>query len=140
MEIVIGKAIQPVIHRNEFKIDVTFMEGDADGYQQEVFFVSAAAENHKNIKEFLRFLEACDVAYPQGKGGYEDYKHVRGYKKYCLFKDMETEESETFVEPDHMQFQFKWPGNDYDCFMSYDSYIITYFGDDGREFEVKIKK
>lgn len=119
--VVIGPKI--VEHNNKYKVHVTFMEGDADGYQHENVYFKLGEE--EDLIDFMNFMSRCAVAYPHGKGGYDGYEHVEGYDKWT----------------EHSKYSFRW-GYCYDgeVVCSFEAVEVTYFDDNGCEFKVAMKR
>lgn len=120
-----------VKYRDSFVIDIKFMHGDADGYEYERVVMSEADE----VMELLNFLERCAVRYPRGKGGCDDYTDVEGYSRFVEHYDDEEEEDEDF----RPITQISWPYWDGQYCSSYKGYTVSYFDQDGKEFQVKLE-
>lgn len=120
-QVIIGSKI--VEHNNKYKVHVTFMEGDADGWQHEYVFFKLGEE--AELLDFMNFLSRCSVKYPHGKGGYDGYDDVEGYEKWT----------------EHPKYEFTW-GRCYDgeVVCEFESVEVTYFDDNGSEFKVAVKR
>ena len=134
MKFKIGKKLTPEIHKNEYRININFMYGDADGYEDVDIFVSKEEENNE-LPRFIVFLDNCIKLYESsGRCGYDTYDEV---EDYGYFVD-ECEENES----EDPQIILEWP---YDpsnggTKATIEGYTITYFDEDGYEYGVKIIK
>lgn len=110
-------------HHNKYKVHVTFMEGDADGWQHENVFFKLGDE--EDLLDFVNFLARAAVKYPHGKGGYEGYEDVEGYEKWT----------------NHPKYQFHWARcYDGEVVCEFESMDVTFFDDNGSEFKVALKR
>lgn len=82
MEIIIGKGKQKRRRDPHFKVTVSFMEGDADGYQSDSVTFTPDEEDH--LKKFIMACARCCAAYPRGRGGYDEYHGLPEYDAYFL--------------------------------------------------------
>ena len=131
MEIIIGNKINPVTYKNVYKFDIEFMYGDADGYTNEVVFVR---DENPNLKKFVKFLQNCQKAYPNGRRGDDNYNDVvEDWELFCSDGSWPKKDKNNII-------QFFWPydpGGDIQA--SFESFKITYFNDICVEHEVEIK-
>lgn len=131
-----GKVIVKKTYKNVYKFHMKFMEGDADGYEYVTLYVSPS---NKQIERFIDFLDECDKAYPHGRGGggRDNYdRKVEDWKVFCG-----QGEDLTNGDKDLENLVFDWPYDSYcDTDTSFENYVITYFDNEGIEYEVKVKR
>lgn len=126
MEIIIKDKIIPPIHKNEYKIEIVFMSGDADGFETKTVFVN---ENHLDLKRFIEFVYRCKNFYfGRGGGGQDEYY---GVHDFVYFSD------EATVKDIYLEWPYDPMG---DCQQTLYKISITYFDENGDEFNVKIKQ
>lgn len=112
-----------------FYVDIEFMYGDADGYTNRT--VGPFYPNQKEyLIQFLNMLEACLNAYPNGRGGDDEYEDVVEILKIWNFAYEEDDvpnidkELEKVVE----QIKFYW---EYDICgygeATIENYNVTYY-------------
>lgn len=118
----------PIQHWDTFVIRITFMHGDADGFETEEVSLSEADE----VIELLNFLERCKVRYPHGKGGSADYTDVEGYSRFVEHEGDEDEDIRPIT-------QIEWPYEDGEWCSSFYKYTISYFNKEGQEMQVKLE-
>lgn len=120
----IGKKISPHIHKNEYRIIVNFMYGDADGDGKEEVFIS---KDSKDLERFIRFLkESIDV----------DRDTLQDIKDFDYFCDEYHEEGNNTVSDFNLDWHYDPTCEGDRAIMNY--YEITYFDHNGDEFEVKV--
>lgn len=140
MKITIGDPIKPESHKNEYKIVVNFMYGDADGHGSEIIFID---KDNSFLERFINFLDDCKKAYPNGRGGYNNYNSdvVPDYWLFCDDYDKElTEEEEDLLKS--VDFYLNWhydPSGD-GIMSTFNDYKITFFDEHGVEHKVIITK
>lgn len=139
MKIKIGKKVKPEIHKKVYKFVIEFMEGDADGEDFQDVFVP---EDYPQMERWLTFLDNCKKAYPHGRGGDDDYNSeiVPDYWYFVeSYEDDVTEEQELEIEK--RKFYIDWPSDPhYGIQDSFQDYVVTYFDENGIEYECKIVK
>ncbi|MEO6303160.1 MAG: hypothetical protein ABIP51_08295 [Bacteroidia bacterium] len=150
MNFKILKPLPPsVLPRDKFQIEITFMEGDADGYKTEKILIDKEKlETNSEFKNEVEILwssinSACKKD-NEGRGGYNDFEKLMKYYK--------NENLPRFIEyygpndPDHPQtifneLMFSYPSdNDSDFYTSFSEVKITYFSKEGIEHAVSITK
>lgn len=138
MNIKIGKRLNQPKHKNQFKIVVNFMYGDADGYGEETLFVD---KDDKNLERFLKFLNNCYKAYPGGRGGCDDYdsETVEDYWLFCDDYDYDmSEEEEKERNENTISLDWQIEPNGFGNMASYDGYDITFFDENSIEHHVDV--
>lgn len=113
----------------QYKVVVTFMENDADGYPTQTVIFKKGEE--ADLIDFMNFMARCSIEYPHGKGGLDDYSHVEGYDKWIVNQNME--------EDDQPMACLEWAYWDYEFCCSFESVLVTYFDEMGYEHEVGFK-
>ncbi|MGL5579350.1 MAG: hypothetical protein ACRDCE_00025 [Cetobacterium sp.] len=111
---------------NMYKVVVTFMENDADGYPTDTVYFASGKES--KMIEFLNFLGRCAVAYPNGKGGHDNYSHVEGFRDWVIDEDIPEEE-----QPDSC---LEWAYWDWEYCCSFEAVDVTYYDASGIEHHV----
>lgn len=121
-----------------YKLTINFMEGDADGYQTQTHIFD---ENSiESLKQTIMAIARCNAAYPNGRGGYDEYDGLPEYDAFfnddldldCyddLLSESGLEEGDQ-EEFEYVQNHLKEKYNPYDIELEhpYDSnYIHTYF-------------
>jgi hypothetical protein len=140
----LGKIIKPIKRKDVYKFEVKFMYGDADGYGSEIIYVE---KNNPYLERFIDFLDNCEKAYPNGRGGYDDYND-KVVKDWWLFAmdywngdESEEERKEKERESEECGIFLRWhmdPCGD-GIMASYEWTNITFFNEYGVEFEVIIE-
>lgn len=138
----IGPDVTKEAPKDIYKFEVHVYFGDADMYQTLNLFIK---DQNKAI-EFADFLKnQLAVAYPNGRGGGEeyDYKNSPDIQDWNIwFGDGSEydEETDDWIESDiQPEFPEEWPSNwEMGGEASYDYTNITYFDENGREFQVEI--
>lgn len=120
-------------HPNCYCIAIKFMFGDADGYETIKLRIPRNEKNEAELPRFLKFLDNCDKAYPCGRGGCDNYDHVKDYDRYVEGIDNPEDLDDNFIF--HWQYD---PGCDIQS--SYDGYEITYFDENNVEYLVEVKE
>lgn len=118
-----------------YEVKITFMEGDADGYQYKTIRFKNDGKQTDHMIEFLNFLARCSVAYPNGKGGYDGFDHVDGYEK---FVDWEFCDTDYDYDPKYTQLM-NWPRfYDGDCSTDFECAEVFYYNPQGVKFKVEL--
>lgn len=157
---------------NLYELVIDFMEGDADGYQKTKVQISEEDYKNENLQrifhELINTVECCNNAYPNGRGGYDEYHSVPGYSKF--FQE-EVEEDELFddeignLEEEEYEIAYKerfeeyskdrkliekyfgngWngsvdhPSDSNYISTSFQGWSLVYYDSDGDQFPVKVK-
>lgn len=134
MNIKIGNPIKPEKNpQNCYKFVIGFMFGDADGYDETEITVS---KDHPYLERFIKFLDSCEGFDADGDfGELEDsWLFVPEVNWEC------TDEQE--AERDKADLSFDWLSDvaREGYYASMNGYGVTYFDENGIEYEVKIIK
>lgn len=74
-DVIIGRKKEEPQIKEGFYVEIEFMYGDADGWKNKT--VGPFYPNQKEyLIQFLNMLESCLNAYPNGRGGDDDYEDV----------------------------------------------------------------
>jgi hypothetical protein len=157
---------------NLYELVINYMEGDADGNQRTK--IQVGEDDYKNedvqriFHELINTVECCNNAYPNGRGGYDEYDSVPGYSKFFreeveedeLFDDeignLEEAEYEIAYKPLFEQYTKdraligKYFGTDWNGFVdhpsdsnyistSFDGWDLVYYDSNGDQFPVNVK-
>lgn len=119
-------------NRKGYLLIIDTMIGDADGY--DTVEVGCFQENELHLLEEV--IGVCDrmiEAYPNGRGGDDDYNHIEGFEKWF------TEDYEDNIENiEHLApFQWSYSTDGYYMQNSIEGYKVVYL-DNGEEYEVDI--
>jgi len=83
MEIVVApkktKKLKP-----SFKVNMTFMIGDADGWINKSVKLVDNETNRDALGKLMLALECCNAAYPKGMGGYDEYHGLHPYDAFFV--------------------------------------------------------
>jgi hypothetical protein len=121
MKLTISKPIP--CHKNQYKFTINFMHGDADGESDYSIYVGKSDE-----AELIKFIEIIDKC---------KFLHDEIPEELAPYCDEDYEGDE---EP---KFYFEWPGDhtaDYQFLAGWDGYSLTYFDENGHEYDVKIER
>lgn len=129
-----------------FVVEVEAMYGDADGYGEvEVSGFKRDCEKSKeHMEDLIKTLERMLKAYPNGRGGYDDYDHVEGFLKWFGGEILEEFEEfyESLEEWEQRLYWNDWPrdpsGDGMQSSMS--SYEVFYYDEFGNKYEVAVIK
>ena len=110
----LGKRVSESNPRKTFRFELEYMHGDADGDSTDVFDI----ENEDHAIAFDKFLKANE-----NKGRHCD----------------EWEDSDFFDESMELDFYWMYDAGGTDHQASYEGYTLTYFDENGIEFEAEIK-
>lgn len=116
-------------YSKQYVFELTFMIGDADGYPTETVVFNEGQEDE--VVRFANFISRCMVAYPHGKGGYDNFEHIEDYARYI--EDFEPEEE---CEQLHV---LHWPMQDYEFYSSPNKMELYYYNESGTKFNVNLK-
>lgn len=137
----IGGDVTKEAPKDVYKFETHVYFGDADMYQTLIFFI----KDQNRAIEFADFLtNQLSVAYPNGRGGGDEYDYanspdVPDWNIWFGDGSYYDEESDEYLESDiQPEFPEEWPSNwEMGGEASYDWTKITYFDENGREFEVE---
>ena len=66
-----------------YVVHVEFMEGDADGYQSDKLKFHVDDEGDmEDLERFVLAVAMCCAAYPNGRGGYDEYHGLPEYDAF----------------------------------------------------------
>lgn len=108
--------------KNTYRVNMTFMMGDADGYSEES--VDFPEAKYDDLIKFLETLFKCKRAFPHGRGGSRKYSYytVDGYEENIM-KYMDD----------------RWPYDPMgDIEQTIDSFYVVYYDKAGIERDVEI--
>ncbi len=114
MKITIKDPIKENNITETYKVDITTMTGDGDNYHHIIFY-------YQNIIDVTVMVEMCEEllkVYPYGKGGGDDYDHLDFFDEF---------------------FADKWYYEDGQYCDLMDEYKITYFDENGKEYNVDVE-
>lgn len=115
----------PPKYFNVFRVNVSFMIGDGDGYEtQSVFF-----DDQNKMMPFLDFLLACAAEYPNGKAGSRHYQNVEGYDKYV---------NECYWTGGDKLISWPVDPNMDDIYACFEAFEVVYFGATGQKHSVEL--
>ena len=134
MKLITGKPLIKPKYSDVYKFNLSFMIGDADGYENVVLFVHPS---NPHLERFINFFKDCAKAYPHGRGGGDRDNYDRKVEDWALFcGENDLTNGDNFLE----QLRFEWPYDQYgDCDTSFKKYTITYFDVDNIEYGVIVE-
>ena len=125
----VGTQCSPV---NMYEVQVEFMEGDADGYKTHTIMFKNDGKATDHMIDFLNFLGRCVVAYPNGKGGCDDYTHVDEYSRFIC----DELDDHMVYDPEYTEVT-SWHTHD-GYTSSFKSARVFFYDSDGRKFYVNM--
>lgn len=137
----VGEAHNPNERFNVFVARATFMFGDADGY--ETVELEFSQNQRQSLVDFLNFCSRCSIRYPNGKGGYDDYKDVLGYYRWVADEEMDEDDLADMIvdleetgelhlnQPVDGEPTFYWPMEDGEWVSSFDSVEVVFYDEVG---------
>lgn len=125
-----------------YKLEIQFMEGDADGYETTVeYFGDDNKVDMESLKATIMALARCNAAYPNGMSGYDTYNGLPEYDVF--FDDDYNEDDEEYTalvsKLNPGDVYLKHPSGYEGMTTSFDGYWLTYINPDGSEIEVEIQ-
>lgn len=141
-----------------YLVDITFMRGDADGYEHATMEFIAQDENQmKNLKRLVFALECCNSTYPHGRGGYDEYYGLLEYDAFFNeeieddFEKVEDEDENPLIDnSDLKEYLAKikelnpdgifiyHPSDENGIQTSFRGYKVTYFDNQGNSFPTEL--
>lgn len=113
MKINIREVVKSKKLKNVYVFKITTMEGDADDYHK----FTIKVDNEKDVKKLIRYCKVLEKAYPNGKGGCDDY--------------------------DDLEFFPEWFGDSWfsyeDMINSFESWKLFYYDENGDKHKVDYK-
>lgn len=132
MELKIIDKIEQDIHRNEYKIVITYVSGDEDEFAEEEVYVD---KSNPELIRFLLCLEKCTNAFVFGMDTEDTYMDIPDYERY--FEDEYGDDvplEENIISCYH---PYEYP--DYEVETEIFDYTVTYFDENGVEFGVEVE-
>ena len=132
MEIKILKPIENEISKNCYKFIISFMFGDADGYDEVELEVD---KDNPYLERFINFLERCKTF--DADNSWDELEDA-----WLFVEQAYPDDSEQELEMEEADIMFGWL---YDVaregyMASFDGYEVTFFNEQGVEHNVRIKK
>ena len=121
MKLKILKPIKEKTPKQTYRVYMTFMMGDADGYSEES--IDFPESKYDDLIKFLETLFKCQRAYPHGRGGggRDSYYKVEGYDENII------------------KYMDIWPYDPMgDTEQTIDSFYVEYFDEAGVKRAVEI--
>ncbi|MEB9469509.1 hypothetical protein P4J10_23230 [Bacillus cereus] len=140
MELTIKEKVINISYLNAYVVECEAMYGDADGWGEvEVGGFTRGKDEHL-LKEFLEFCERMKNAYPNGRGGYDDYGHVEGYDKWFYADNLTTEEFERLPKK-VQELSTYWLNDPQGDGMeaTFKDYEVFYYDESGIKHNVEVK-
>ena len=125
MKLEILDPIKEINPTHTYRVNMTFMMGDADGYSEE--FVDFPETKYGDLIKFLETLFKCQRAFPHGRGGCgrDSYYKVEGFEENIM-KYMDA-------------YPNTWPYDPMgDTEQTIDSFYVEYFDEAGAKKAVNI--
>ena len=132
-----------------YELTIEFMEGDADAYHKEQVIFD---ENEiDEAKPLILAVMCCNLYYQHGKGGFDDYN---GYPFYdAFFRENISAHPEEYADYDYeseedykammalnpFDYYIEHPYGQHGIVTQFDGWSLSYFNENGDEFEVKVK-
>lgn len=145
-DIKITKPIANKKIKEGFYVTVEFMYGDADGYKKETYGPFTQKEKQYLIN-FLNMLEKCLAAYPNGRGGFDDYhSKVKELKLWDMNGDCDDDAYEKLSQEERdvierIGFEWEYCPDGYGCQASIEDYEVKYYNSLDRVYcKVKLEK
>lgn len=127
MKIIIKEAIKEKNIEEGFYVHIDFMYGDADGFVTRTYGPFYKNED-KYLLEFLSMLDKCLEAYPNGRGGYDNYEDVVKSLEIWTDCNCSDEIDNKFKEViDRIDFRWETCPDGYGCQASIESYEVKFF-------------
>lgn len=116
-----------------YKLYISFMEGDADGYQTKV--VKFNEGDIESLKATIMAVARCNAAYPNGMGGYDEYF---GLPEYDAFFDEDADE-DIIDKYNPARIYIEHPRDCNYLSTSFDGYSLIHFDENSNETQIEIK-
>lgn len=138
--LVSGEEVTKENPRNTYRFEIHTYFGDADAYET----LNLLLKSKSKAIEFANFLKnQMAVAYPNGRGGGDEYNYknspdVPDWEKWFGDGYEEDEKTGEYKKVSNPEFPEVWPSNwEYWGEASYDYANIFYFDEEGREYAVQ---
>ena len=139
MKIIIKEAIKEKTIEEGFYVYIDFMYGDADGFVTRTYGPFYKNED-KYLLEFLLMLDECLEAYPNGRGGYDNYEDVVKSLEIwtdCNYPDKIDDKFKEVI--DRIDFRWETCPDGYGCQASIEGYEVKFFNSTDKQYhEVEI--
>lgn len=133
MKIVIKEAIGKNV-KEGFYVYIDYMYGDADGFVTRTYGPFYKNEE-KYLLKFLSTLDECLEAYPNGRGGFENYEDVveslKDWDSYNYNGDGDNEMEELV---DRIDFRWETCPDGYGCQASIEGYEVKFFDSTDKQY------
>lgn len=138
MKFKVGRPSIAASYGDCFVIEVKGMYGDADGYGS----LSYGPFHHTEqelMTSFIEFLDRMAAAYPHGRGGYDDYYHVEGFKEWMDADSLTQEEYDALPKriKELSQYWLNEPQGD-GMQASYNGFKVFYYNPYGVKYDVEV--
>lgn len=125
---------------NAYVVECEAMYGDADG--EGILEVGGFAKGKDEIylEDFLGFCERMKVAYPHGRGGYDDYNHIEGFDKWFDADNLADEDYHAL--PEKVKFLSTYWLNDPQgdgMQASFEGYKVFYYDEQGIKYNTSVE-
>ncbi len=121
-----------------YMVEIETMYGDADGWGKiEVGGFPPTEEGEKLLVDQLDTLERMGMAYPNGRGGGDDYNHVEGFDRWFNCDDIL--EDEWIAMPEllrELSTDWEYSPDGYGHQAGYEGYDIFFYDISGKKFKV----
>lgn len=136
---VTGKTYTPD-YRNKYFVECEAMFGDADGEATVIVGGFLKGRDEEVLEDFLLTCERLSNAYPNGRGGGDEYNHVEGFNRWFQVESLERDEWDSLpevvqilsadwvMEPDGMGHHATFEG-----------YEVFYYDENGVKFNVAVE-
>lgn len=131
-----GKKVKKPQYKNQYKIVLNYMYGDADGDGTDEIYID---EDNEDTERFIEFLENWLKAYKNGRGGSDDYSEDV-VKDWDYFTDEEGTYDDDNNRTKKIWVEYHKDPQTQDMWATLETYEITFFDANGDEYEVKVKK
>jgi hypothetical protein len=127
IELVIGNAVPKKMPTNVWKLDITYMHGDADLYTDNTIMKEDEAEATKMV-EALMLMQRCEQHTPK--------RFETQFKKHAALIGLSPEQVTKYLD----DFAVGDRTTDGSTYAAISSIKVTYFNKEGVEFQVKAVK
>jgi hypothetical protein len=125
MEILIGEPVPNLHTPDTFEVVVTSMIGDADGFPSFTVGPFVRGIDDEVLDSFLQLMTAMSLAYPNGRGGNDDYEHVDGFNDWFGYENMP---SSIAVFCERLGIEMYWPNDPhFDGVLSFRNAQVFYY-------------
>jgi hypothetical protein len=145
MDLTIGELIPKAQTPNSFEVEILTYWGDADGYKTFVMGPFIKDQDEDALQGLLETLHRMDNAYPDGRGGYDEYDGVEGFAGWFVREFDPENDSDSdadaigrkWKENQAGKAHIYWPVDPYaDMQNSYDKHKIFYYDENQNQYAV----